>query len=227
MERYAPTAKDLASRDVVSRSMTMEIREVRRGCLGQGGAALCLVESVSLAGRPWVASNACCTLRCTRAAPHPRPPAHAPAGPRRGPREGPHLPAPQPPPSRAAGGAAARHLRDRCHLCGGELARPRASPSSPACLPAHVLTCVLTCAGGCDQGAHPRHPHRPLQHGRHPHQLQGCARARRGRGLPDPARRAALRLCPTPPPLFPPVHAPTLPPASLPPTHPPTHQARW
>jgi len=31
MERYAPVAKDLASRDVVSRSMTMEIRE-GRGC---------------------------------------------------------------------------------------------------------------------------------------------------------------------------------------------------
>merc|ERR1719478_1758107 len=31
MERYAPTAKDLASRDVVSRSMTLEIRE-GRGC---------------------------------------------------------------------------------------------------------------------------------------------------------------------------------------------------
>merc|ERR1711937_1094046 len=31
MERYAPTAKDLASRDVVSRAMTMEIRE-GRGC---------------------------------------------------------------------------------------------------------------------------------------------------------------------------------------------------
>ncbi|CAN7126028.1 unnamed protein product, partial [Brassica rapa subsp. narinosa] len=29
MERYAPTAKDLASRDVVSRSVTMEIREGR------------------------------------------------------------------------------------------------------------------------------------------------------------------------------------------------------
>jgi succinate dehydrogenase/fumarate reductase flavoprotein subunit len=29
MERYAPTAKDLASHDVVSRSMTMEIREGR------------------------------------------------------------------------------------------------------------------------------------------------------------------------------------------------------
>merc|ERR1719284_1164336 len=29
MERYAPTAKDLASRDVVSRSMTMEINEGR------------------------------------------------------------------------------------------------------------------------------------------------------------------------------------------------------
>jgi len=31
MERYAPNAKDLASRDVVSRSMTIEIRE-GRGC---------------------------------------------------------------------------------------------------------------------------------------------------------------------------------------------------
>src|ERR671917_121180 len=31
MERYAPTAKDLASRDVVSRSMTVEVRE-GRGC---------------------------------------------------------------------------------------------------------------------------------------------------------------------------------------------------
>src|SRR5690606_27768546 len=29
MERYAPSAKDLASRDVVSRSMTVEIREGR------------------------------------------------------------------------------------------------------------------------------------------------------------------------------------------------------
>lgn len=29
MDRYAPTARDLASRDVVSRSMTMEIREGR------------------------------------------------------------------------------------------------------------------------------------------------------------------------------------------------------
>lgn len=30
MERYAPVAKDLASRDVVSRSMTIEIREGRQ-----------------------------------------------------------------------------------------------------------------------------------------------------------------------------------------------------
>jgi len=29
MERYAPTAKDLASRDVVSRAMTLEIIEGR------------------------------------------------------------------------------------------------------------------------------------------------------------------------------------------------------
>src|SRR3712207_3977993 len=29
MERYAPTAKDLASRDVVSRAMSMEVREGR------------------------------------------------------------------------------------------------------------------------------------------------------------------------------------------------------
>lgn len=31
MERYAPSAKDLASRDVVSRAMTMEIM-AGRGC---------------------------------------------------------------------------------------------------------------------------------------------------------------------------------------------------
>jgi succinate dehydrogenase/fumarate reductase flavoprotein subunit len=31
MERYAPTAKDLASRDIVSRAMTIEILE-GRGC---------------------------------------------------------------------------------------------------------------------------------------------------------------------------------------------------
>ena len=31
MERYAPMAKDLASRDIVSRSMTIEINE-GRGC---------------------------------------------------------------------------------------------------------------------------------------------------------------------------------------------------
>lgn len=35
MERYAPVAKDLASRDVVSRSMTIEIRE-GRGCGKEG-----------------------------------------------------------------------------------------------------------------------------------------------------------------------------------------------
>ena len=35
MERYAPSAKDLASRDVVSRSMTMEIREGRGVGAGQ------------------------------------------------------------------------------------------------------------------------------------------------------------------------------------------------
>jgi succinate dehydrogenase/fumarate reductase flavoprotein subunit len=35
MERYAPTAKDLASRDVVSRAMTMEIIE-GRGCGDEG-----------------------------------------------------------------------------------------------------------------------------------------------------------------------------------------------
>ena len=43
MERYAPTAKDLASRDVVSRAMTIEIMEGRviflicnfiKNCLG-------------------------------------------------------------------------------------------------------------------------------------------------------------------------------------------------
>ncbi|XP_062212574.1 succinate dehydrogenase [ubiquinone] flavoprotein subunit, mitochondrial-like isoform X2 [Phragmites australis] len=41
MERYAPTARDLASRDVVSRSVTMEIRE------GRGVVALSFGESSS------------------------------------------------------------------------------------------------------------------------------------------------------------------------------------
>ena len=46
MERYAPNRKDLASRDVVSRSMTIEIRE------GRGvGAGLCVVIAGFLAGR--------------------------------------------------------------------------------------------------------------------------------------------------------------------------------
>lgn len=39
MTRYAPTAKDLASRDVVSRAITMEIRE-GRGC-GKVSLSLC------------------------------------------------------------------------------------------------------------------------------------------------------------------------------------------
>lgn len=47
MERYAPTAKDLASRDVVSRSMTMEIREGRG--VGKSLAVQELVVSVKSA----------------------------------------------------------------------------------------------------------------------------------------------------------------------------------
>ena len=39
MERYAPVAKDLASRDVVSRSMTLEIRAGRSVCLSPEGSA--------------------------------------------------------------------------------------------------------------------------------------------------------------------------------------------
>ena len=36
MERYAPTAKDLASRDAVSRAMTIEIREGRYAAMING-----------------------------------------------------------------------------------------------------------------------------------------------------------------------------------------------
>ena len=43
MERYAPSVKDLASRDVVSRAMTVEIRE-GRGC-GEDGEYIHLVLS--------------------------------------------------------------------------------------------------------------------------------------------------------------------------------------
>ena len=45
MARYAPTAKDLASRDVVSRAMTLEIREGR----GVGPNKDCAVK-----GRYWL-----------------------------------------------------------------------------------------------------------------------------------------------------------------------------
>ena len=45
MERYAPNAKDLASRDVVSRAMTTEIKE-GRGC-GRGRATTCCSSSTT------------------------------------------------------------------------------------------------------------------------------------------------------------------------------------
>src|ERR1700741_4665219 len=46
MERYAPHAKDLASRDVVSRAMTIEIRE-GRGCGPQGDHILLHLEHLA------------------------------------------------------------------------------------------------------------------------------------------------------------------------------------
>lgn len=49
MERYAPVAKDLASRDVVSRSMTMEIREGRSVHL----SPVCLVGDVHVRVLTW------------------------------------------------------------------------------------------------------------------------------------------------------------------------------
>ena len=47
MERYAPNAKDLASRDVVSRSMTIEIRE-GRGVGEQGITSICICSTSGL-----------------------------------------------------------------------------------------------------------------------------------------------------------------------------------
>ena len=46
MERYAPSAKDLASRDVVSRSMTIEIAE-GRGCGPEQATTSCCTWSIS------------------------------------------------------------------------------------------------------------------------------------------------------------------------------------
>ena len=45
MERYAPSAKDLASRDVVSRAMTLEIREGRG--VGKNKYVICLSVCLS------------------------------------------------------------------------------------------------------------------------------------------------------------------------------------
>jgi succinate dehydrogenase/fumarate reductase flavoprotein subunit len=71
MERYAPTAKDLASRDVVSRSMTMEIREGRG--VGMTCSSNCVFhpsglvlssnkkKSVGLTGIGWLIYAKICT----------------------------------------------------------------------------------------------------------------------------------------------------------------------
>ena len=62
MERYAPTAKDLASRDVVSRSMTIEIREGRSVpglfsyCLKIINQSACLSVSLHSIGLSWSVS---------------------------------------------------------------------------------------------------------------------------------------------------------------------------
>ena len=62
MERYAPTAKDLASRDVVSRSMTIEIREGRSVpglfsyCLKIINQSTCLSVSLHSIGLSWSVS---------------------------------------------------------------------------------------------------------------------------------------------------------------------------
>jgi succinate dehydrogenase/fumarate reductase flavoprotein subunit len=47
MERYAPSAKDLASRDVVSRAMTIEIRE-GRGVGSQKIIFICISITLTL-----------------------------------------------------------------------------------------------------------------------------------------------------------------------------------
>ena len=55
MERYAPMAKDLASRDIVSRSLTIEINE-GRGCGREGPHLVADVASSPLRHRrasPW------------------------------------------------------------------------------------------------------------------------------------------------------------------------------
>jgi succinate dehydrogenase / fumarate reductase flavoprotein subunit len=54
MERYAPTAKDLASRDVVSRAMSMEIREGRG--VGRRRTTSTCTSSTS--------APSCCTSGC-------------------------------------------------------------------------------------------------------------------------------------------------------------------
>ena len=55
MERYAPTAKDLASRDVVSRAMTIEINE-GRGCRARARTTSTCISSIS--------TRSCCTSGC-------------------------------------------------------------------------------------------------------------------------------------------------------------------
>ena len=185
MERYAPSAKDLASRDVVSRAMTMEIRE-GRGCGPNGGWGgdwrggwQALIACGVAVGRgphtqPWgwrhggpsfsftPANDSCVTclrIACGRLTfAHHSLPHLLPTRSRVDPL------APRPPPPGGAGRAAARHLRDSGHLRGR----------------------------GRHEGAHPRAAHGALQHGWRAHQPPGRGHLA-ARGEPRP--RGAWPVC--------------------------------
>lgn len=138
MERYAPVAKDLASRDVVSRSMTLEIMEGR----GVGPEKDHIYLQVRNKRKEWYDSVPfSCTIsplsNCTRDCPE----------------------------SQRLHRSLPVWIEIDFWLIGVIRWAPDVTVSKH---------CSLRCWR--DEGADSRHSHRPLQHGRNTHQLQGTGK---------------------------------------------------
>ena len=180
MERYAPNAKDLASRDVVSRAMTMEIRD-KRGCGPDGEWLLLHLDHLppeviherlpGIAGERW--------KRCSSRSPRPPCPTPLPCLSLRRQRRRPSLqestcsrsPSQSRPPSTTTWAASPRTTSARSSApCPAtptrssraslRRARPRARPSTAQTVSAPTRSSISSCSDARARCASPRSPSR-------------------------------------------------------------------
>ena len=178
MERYAPNAKDLASRDVVSRAMTMEIRD-KRGCGPDGEWLLLHLDHLppeviherlpGIAGERW--------KRCSSRSPRPPCPTPLPCLSLRRQRRRPSLqestcsrsPSQSRPPSTTTWAASPRTTSARSSApCPAtptrssraslRRARPRARPSTAQTASAPTRSSISSCSAARARCASPRSP---------------------------------------------------------------------